>query len=328
VVASVVFVNWLIFKLNPRTHANSLLLVNLKVKIKVYKIDKDDDTQGQTPMKFDFTGIKLNWFPGHMATSLKYMQNRLERDVELIVEVRDARIPYSSRNPLLAEAKKPRLIVFNKSDLTTKSSLKVLEKEGILTRKDHKKDLNRLFEAITESVSASPSSKHRVMILGIPNVGKSTLLNSLRLRGLGEGGKATATGFLPGVTKSVSGIIKICESPQIYLLDTPGILQPRLECPEIAMKIALCGGLYDKVVGGRLLSTFLLHVLEQSKNSAYKQFYGLKSGPGSIDEFLQGAADRIGARLRGGALDTERAAAFFLKQFRVGRFGPINLDLF
>ena len=278
-------------------------------------------------MKFDFSGIKLNWFPGHMATSLKYMQNRLERDVELIVEVRDARIPFSSRNPLLAQSTKPRLIVFNKSDLTTKASLGVLEKQGILTRKDRKADICRLFEAIKCSFAASSLSKHRVMILGIPNVGKSTLLNALRLHGLGEGGKATATGFLPGVTKSVSGVIKICDSPQIYLLDTPGILQPRLECVEVAMKIALCGGLYDKVVGGRLLSSFLLHVLKEHKNAAYKQFYRLQTDPESVDEFLAHAAKRIGARLEGGSLDTERAAAFFLRQFRLGKFGPINLDV-
>ncbi len=277
--------------------------------------------------KFDFSGIKLNWFPGHMATSLKYMQNRLERDVELIVEVRDARIPYSSKNPLLAQAQTPRLIVFNKSDLTTASSLKLLQKEGILTRKNKKADINGLFEAIKISLDTSTSTKHRVMILGIPNVGKSTLLNALRLHGLGEGGKATATGFLPGVTKNVSGVIKICESPQIYLLDTPGILQPRLECPEMAMKIAICGGLYDKVVGGRLLSAYLLHVLMERKISAYRQFYGLDGDPVSVDEFLQLAAIRIGARLEGGLLDTERAAAFFLRQFRVGKFGPINLDI-
>lgn len=279
---------------------------------------------------FNFGGVKLNWFPGHMASSLKYMRNRLERDVELVLEVRDARIPYTSKNPLLQDCSKPRLVIFNKSDLTTPEAAKMLSKEGILMRKDRPGDIQKLLELIKSRFSdSSMYSKHRIMIMGIPNVGKSTILNALRLHGIGVSGKASATGFLPGVTRNVSEMIKIAQNPTIYLYDTPGITQPRFDCPEVAMKIALCGGLFDKVVGWRLLASYLLFVLNERAGPAelIRSFYKLQSNVKDINDFLTVVAERIGARKTGGDCDLERAANYFIRQFRLGKFGPVNLDI-
>lgn len=279
---------------------------------------------------FNFGGVRLNWFPGHMASSLKYMRNRLERDVELIIEVRDARIPFTSKNPLLQDCNKPRIVIFNKSDLTTPEAAKLLSKEGILMRKDRPGDIQRLLKMITDRFGDSGMySKHRVMIMGIPNVGKSTILNALRLHGIGVAGKASATGFLPGVTRNVSEMIKISQNPTIYLYDTPGITQPRFDCPEVAMKIALCGGLFDKVVGWRLLASYLLYVLNVRKGPAesVRSFYRMDSNVSDVDIFLSIVAERIGARKAGGEYDLERAANYVIRQFRLGKFGPINLDI-
>ena len=278
-----------------------------------------------------------------MATGLKHIRARLQSEVDLIIEVRDARIPKASANTDLILKGKGEgievITVYNKSDLIEKNKLKVMIKDiptsSMLYCKDERKDLRKLYQLVqSESLpnNSSKLSKKRVMVVGIPNVGKSTIINGLRMIGTGFGGKAVKAGNLAGVTKSLSELVCISRDPLIYLIDTPGILPPKITNVQDGLKVALCGGFYDKTVGMSLLAEFLLHNLNTRKDSqAYKtlfHFYKLKSEKDAEDLklFLPLAAKRIGALLPGGEVDLERAAGFLVRQFRSGKLGPFSLE--
>lgn len=299
---------------------------------------------------FDFSSVKLNWFPGHMATGLKQIRSRIQNEIDLIIEVRDARIPLASGNTevILSDrdgdtekARKIELItVFNKSDLAEKGKFNINRFENsILFCKDDRKDLKKLFQMVQSKLQSESKSKaldsitkKRVMVVGIPNVGKSTIINGLRMTGTGHGGKAVKVGNLAGVTKSLSELVCISRSPLIYLIDTPGILAPKITNVQDGLRVALCGGFYDKTVGIHLLADFLLHNLHaQRESEAYKNlvsFYKLTS-PSETEDlklFLPLVAKRIGALLPGGEADLERAAGFVVRQFRSGKLGKLSLE--
>ena len=292
---------------------------------------------------FNFSGVKLNWFPGHMATGLKQIRSRIQNEIDLIIEVRDARIPFSSSNCDLIlggtagkeneEKEVKKILVFAKSDLAEEEGNKKLKKlfeDGMLFCKDDRRDLKKLLD-ITKNHFKNTNSfvKNRVMVVGIPNVGKSTIINGLRSSGLGLGGKAVKVGNLAGVTRSLSELVCISRHPSlIYLIDTPGILPPKISNVEEGLKVALCGGLYDKTVGFGLLADYLLYNMNMKGNKNFKEFYRLENCKDSIDLniFLPIAAKRIGALISGGEFDLERAAAHFVRQFRLGKFGRLTLD--
>lgn len=288
--------------------------------------------------KFNFSGVKLNWFPGHMATSLKQIRSRIQNEIDLIIEVRDARIPLSSANcdMIIGETKKEKVVVFTKSDLAEvegNEKIKEMFKDGagMLFCKDERKDLKKLLELTKNRFKdpVNPFVKNRVMVVGIPNVGKSTIINGLRASGLGLGGKAVKVGNLAGVTRSLSELVCISRHPSlIYLIDTPGILPPNIKNVEEGLKVALCGGLYDKTVGFQLLADYLLYNLNLKGNQQFKDFYRIstESETESLKTFLPIAAKRIGALVPGGEFDLERASAHFVRQFRLGKFGRITLD--
>lgn len=351
-----------------------------------------------------------------MATGLKQIRSRIQTEIDLIIEVRDARIPFSSSNCDLilgeltrkgdgesenksenknksgknksennkSESNKSendksennksennknennkseninqsnnqnnnddyihkciktvkqninekKIVVFTKTDLAEEEGnkrIKTIFKEGMLFCKDDRKDLKKLLE-LTKSHfkdNSKPFLKNRVMVVGIPNVGKSTIINGLRSSGLGIGGKAVKVGNLAGVTRSLSELVCISRHPSlIYLIDTPGILSPRISNVEEGLKIALCGGLYDKTVGFTLLADYLLYHLNVKGNKQFKEFYRISSDKDSNDlkTFLPIAAKRIGALVPGGEYDLERTAAHFVRQFRLGKFGRLTLD--
>lgn len=272
-----------------------------------------------------------------MATGLKQIRSRLKNEIDLIVEVRDARIPISSSNcdMILSRSEEtsikpppPKIVVYTKSDLADKEENKKLANSGLLYCKDDKRDLKKLHEMIKGHFkNESKFVKNRVMVVGIPNVGKSTVINGLRCSGLGIGGKAVKVGNLAGVTRSLSELVCISRDPLVYLIDTPGILPPNIKNVEQGLKIALCGGLYDKTVGFSLLADFLLYNLNSKGNEDFLQFYKTdKAKTSDLKEFLPIAAKRIGALRPGGEFDLERAAAHFVRQFRLGKFGRITLD--
>ncbi|XP_019499638.1 PREDICTED: mitochondrial ribosome-associated GTPase 1 isoform X2 [Hipposideros armiger] len=186
---------------------------------------------------------------------LKKMQSSLKL-VDCIVEVHDARIPLSGRNPLFRETLgiKPHLLVLNKMDLADLSQrqkiLQHLEREGlknvIFTNCVKDENVKQVIPAVTELVRSScryhrgENVEHCIMVIGVPNVGKSSLINSLRRQHLRKG-KATRVGGEPGITRAVMSRVQVSERPLVFLLDTPGVLPPRIESVETGLKLALCG---------------------------------------------------------------------------------------
>lgn len=298
------------------------------------------------PLPFDFSNVRLNWFPGHMATGLRQIRSKIQNEIDLVIEVRDARIPFSSANDKILNEdsadmqKRPvkKIIVFTKSDLAEEYGNRKLRSrfsdstssnQSLLYCKDNRKDLHKLLEMTKDHFKdINPFIKNRVIVVGTPNVGKSTIINGLRSSGLGLGGKAVKVGNLAGVTRSLSELVCISRNPLVYLIDSPGILPPKISNVEEGLKVALCGGLYDKTVGFHLLAEYLLFNLNAKGNKEFREFYRIVSQVGTYDlkSFLPVAAKRIGALLPGGEFDLERTAAHFVRQFRLGKFGRMTFD--
>ena len=263
-----------------------------------------------------------------MATGLKQIRSRIQQNqINLLIEVRDARIPISSANTSCEEREDTQKItIFTKSDLAERSfdsRIKLLYPDALLYCKDLKKNHVALQSILQNHFKdINPIIKNRVMVVGIPNVGKSTIINNLK------GHKSVKVGNLAGVTRNLSELVCISRSPLIYLIDTPGILPPRIKNVEEGLKVALCGGLFDKTVGSFLLADFLLYNLNLKGNREFLHFYNLESASAAatLKSFLPLAAKRIGALRSGGEFDLERAASYFVKQFRSGKFGPMTLD--
>ncbi|XP_022354941.1 mitochondrial ribosome-associated GTPase 1 isoform X2 [Enhydra lutris kenyoni] len=217
------------------------------------------------------------WFPGHMAKGLKKMQSSLKL-VDCIIEVHDARIPLSGRNPLFQETLglKPHVLVLNKMDLADlKEQQKIiqhLEGEGLknvvftsCVKDENIKQVMPLVRGLVEGsyrYHRGENLEYCAMVIGIPNVGKSSLINALRRQHLGKG-KATRVGGEPGITRAVMSRIQVCDWPLMFLLDTPGVLSPRIESVEMGLKLALCGTVLDHLVGEETLADYLLYTLNR-----------------------------------------------------------------
>lgn len=294
----------------------------------------------------------IHWFPGHMGKGLKQMQQKL-KTVDCIIEVHDARIPISGRNPefkYTVSGLKPHILVLNKKDLIdNRSQSKIAEQikrdEGIdhvvfTNCKDQQctgikslMPLARDLIANSNRFQRSEEADHTLMIIGVPNVGKSSLINILRNRNLRKK-NATAVGAVAGITRSVMMKIKVSEEPLMYLLDTPGILAPRVKDTETGMKLALCSCLQDHLVGPDLIADYLLYWLNKNERFEYVKHLGLESPTDNILEALISCAKSLNKykKIRnfdGQMLlkpDFDSSAHHFLKLFRSGELGKTNLD--
>ncbi|KAM4635840.1 LOW QUALITY PROTEIN: mitochondrial ribosome-associated GTPase 1 [Discoglossus pictus] len=300
---------------------------------------------------FDFGGREVaHWFPGHMSRGLKQMKARL-RSVDCIVEVHDARISFT-RNPQFEESLgiKPHLLILNKMDLADltpqKRILAQLKQQGIknviYTDCAKSQNIKQVLPAITELIGSSQrfqreeSPESCIMVIGVPNVGKSSLINALRRMHLKKG-KASRVGGEPGITRSVLSRIQISETPLLYLLDTPGVLSPHIESVETGMKLALCGTILDHLVGEDIIADYLLYSLNNQQQHRYVEQYGLEGPCEDIETLLKKIAIKLGKTQKVKAITgigdvnitvpNYNAAAYdFIRAFRRGELGKVILD--
>jgi len=298
-----------------------------------------------------------SWFPGHMYKSLKVMQRKLT-DVDCVVEVHDARIPISGRNKRFRDSitgARPHILLLNKQDLVDEASKEdvmsaVMEMDPAVSKvlftncKDPMCPGVRAVLPTAQELIEEHNRYHRagrpdsnILVIGIPNVGKSTLINMLRANHLRVGGRPAAVGPTPGVTMATSERIRVSDYPLVYLLDTPGIMMPHIKNMHVGMRLAMCATLRDNLVGEDNIADYMLWWLNRHHNFSYVDYMGLEEpvDNGKImlarSAHAQGFYRKIPKRMiEGGGPavipDIDRAARTFLLGFRTGQFGPINLD--
>ena len=286
-----------------------------------------------TERKTDVPGIQ--WFPGHMKKAQRIIEENLKL-VDVVIELLDARIPLSSANPMLAEIiqDKPRVVALNKADLAdpakTKAWVAYFSAHGVpavavdATKGRGVKRLVQLAEELarpkTEKfVKAGGKARSaRCMILGIPNVGKSSLINRL------AGAAITKTADKPGVTRAKQWI-KIAKG--LDLLDTPGILWPKFEDPSVGLKLAFTGAINDDIYDLEQVTALLLEILRRDYPERLIERFKLKGElPKAGLELLEAIGRKRGCLVKGGVVDLDKAQRIVMTEFRAGKLGTVTLD--
>jgi ribosome biogenesis GTPase A len=272
--------------------------------------------------------MAIHWYPGHMHKAIREMTNILP-EVDLVIELLDARLPASSQNPAIVTLRdnKPCIKILSKSDLanpeTTARWQAHFEQDASVKTLQTTLDLNgtpqriiRLCQALVPSrVKANLSML--VMVAGIPNVGKSTLINAL------AGRKIAKTGNEPAITK---GQQRIKLGQGIMLLDTPGILWPKIENENSGYRLAASGAIKDTAMGIEDVAFYLADYLIKRYPVALRDRYDLTSVPDTELELLELLGARRGCLSAGGRVDLEKASAILVNEFRAGLLGAITLE--
>ena len=277
--------------------------------------------------------MHFQWYPGHMTKARRMMQENIKL-IDLIIELVDARIPLSSRNPDIDDMgkNKARLIVLNKADLAEEKRndewVEYFKEKGYSAVKVNSKKgggIKSIQSVIQEACREKTERDRRrgilnrpvrAMVAGIPNVGKSTFINTL------AGKACTKTGNKPGVTKGKQWI-RLNKS--VELLDTPGILWPKFEDQKAALKLAFIGSIKDEILQTEELASELIKYMEEEYAGAIEEKYSVETTEDSY-ECLRRIAESRHCLVRGNELDTEKAAALFLDDLRNGRLGRITLE--
>lgn len=275
---------------------------------------------------------KIQWFPGHMTKAARQMEENLKK-VDFVIEIRDARIPDSSRNPMLDGIihTKPRLIILSKKDKAdpklTKEWITYLEKDNVrvialdLVHENYKAAIVQASKTLCASFIEKQKRRGikpralRAMVCGIPNVGKSTMINTLAKR------KAAKTADKPGVTKSLQWI-KLDKN--LELLDTPGVLWPKFDDQQIGLKLALLGSIRDEVVTMDELAMFAVEWLMENNPSSLIETYGIEIQDTPWHTLEQVAIKR--GYLQKGQIDENRLMNSFVKDMRENKCGLITWE--
>ncbi len=277
--------------------------------------------------------MNVQWYPGHMTKARRQMQEDIKL-IDLIIELVDARVPLSSRNPDIDELgkNKSRLILLNKADLADERQNEAwkeyFQKKGFFVVKVDSRSgsgmktiQNVIQEACKEKIERDrrrgiKNRPIRAMVVGIPNVGKSTFINTFA-------GKACAkTGNKPGVTKGKQWIRL---NKGVELLDTPGILWPKFEDQEVGIRLAYIGSIKDDVLNMEELSLSLIEYLRGNYQGCLEKRYGI-SEEGSTLEIMEAIARARGCLKKGEELDYGKTAGILFDDFRSGRLGKITLE--
>lgn len=279
--------------------------------------------------------MNINWYPGHMKKTKESVQKNLKM-VDVVFELIDARIPNSSQNPVIESiiGDKPRIIIINKADLADNTSNKIWQNyfdnkniPSVLVDSITGKGLDNLMKIsldITKDKRIALEKRGvinkptRAMIIGIPNVGKSTLINSL------SGRKGTKTGNRPGITKSnqwikTRGILE--------LLDTPGILWPKFEDKTVGLNLAFTGAIKDDILDTETLALRLLERLILNFPHLLSKRYGIEIENDTALNIMIKIAKKRGCIIKKGDIDYSKVSSIILDEFRKGIIGNITLEL-
>lgn len=279
--------------------------------------------------------MNINWYPGHMKKTKESLEKNLSM-VDIVYELLDARIPFSSQNPIIDDIikNKPRITILNKSDLANSRDNKLwkehFEKQDISTifmnsllgkgideliKLSLEKTNDKRERYIAKGVQNKPI---RVMILGIPNVGKSTLINSL------SGRKGAKIGNKPGITK-MNQWIKT--KGGLELLDTPGILWPKFEDKKVGLNLAFIGSIKDEILDIETLALNLIEILMKTYPTNLEKRYNIGIENKSPLEVMEEIGSKRGCKIRGGEIDYTKVSTIVLDEFRKGTIGNITLEL-
>lgn len=277
--------------------------------------------------------MEINWYPGHMAKAKRLLSDQLGR-VDVVIELCDARLPHASRNPDLDKliSGKKRVLLLNKADLAdpqvTSMWLNHFRGQGIdcapynASSGKAKDALNIIEQAAKETVERAAQrgvkKTVRAMVVGVPNVGKSTFTNKL------HGGNIAKTGDRPGVTRS-NQWVRI--TPYLELMDTPGLLWPRLDDQLAARRLCYIGTVKDDVVDLAMLSIHLLQDMLKVKPEPVMERFRIKDPELRGEELLEAVCRGRGFLMKGGVCDYDRCCAVVLDEFRGGKLGRISLEV-
>lgn len=276
----------------------------------------------------------LHWYPGHMTRATREMKEDIKL-TDMVIEIIDARIPVSSRNPDIDSMaqNKSRVVVLNKEDFAdpkaTEEWISYFEEKGFIAAAMNAKTGNGM-KAVKDAIARASAAKIerdrkrgilnrpvRAMICGIPNVGKSTFINAFAGRAVAK------TGNKPGVTRGKQWIRL---NKQVELLDTPGILWPKFDDKLTALHLAFIGSFKDEIVEKAEVVTELKEEMDKSYPGILEKYYGLEGENTEISSFLTALANKRGFLLKGGEPDITKAASLVLDDMKNGRTGRITLE--
>ncbi|WP_099352401.1 ribosome biogenesis GTPase YlqF [Fredinandcohnia onubensis] len=278
--------------------------------------------------------MTIQWFPGHMAKARRQVTEKLSL-IDIVFELVDARIPASSRNPMIDEIikNKPRLLLLNKADMAdpkvTKEWISYYKENGVHALAINSQEGNGMKQIVSEAkvilkekfdkmaAKGIRPRAIRALIVGIPNVGKSTLINRLAKKNIAQ------TGDRPGITKAQQWI-KV--GKELELLDTPGILWPKFEDQEVGLKLATTGAIKDTILNLQDIAVYALRFLEENYPENLKERFGLEEIPDDIVLLFDEIAKRRGSMMSGGFVDYDKTAELIIREIRTEKLGRLTFE--